>query len=144
MPHASVNADLVLRRLIIADVVFSVMLLAVGVFGDPVLVEPWRAYERAQREADLSARDWVLLPFDVLLLVLAVFAWTSLWRRHRSGRLLYTMVVAISTVLLAFEQPLVSSGATQLLGTAAALVGGAILALLYFSDLRSRYAPQGA
>ena len=120
------------------------MLFAVGAFGDPALAEPWRGYERAQREADLSVRDWLLVPFDLLLLVLAVLAWISLWRRHRSGRLLYTMVLAASTLLLALEQPVVSSGATQLLGTIGAVVEGAILGLLYFSDIRRRYAPQVA
>lgn len=137
-----VNDDPVLKRLIIADIGFSSISFALGWFGDPFLAEPWRGYEQAQREAALSLHDWLLLPFDVFLLGLAPFAWLALWRGHRLGRLLYTVLVTVSTALLAFEQPIATSGPGLLLVSAGTMVIGAILGLLYFSDLRFRYAPK--
>ena len=128
-----------LRTCILAEVAFTVVLLAIGIFGEPFLPDRLRAYVEEQTEAPLTRRDWILLPLDLLILPLIVVAWLGLWRAWRGSRRLYTFLWAFSLPLLLFHPPDVASGVSRVVETAAGLVGGFILGLLYFSELRRRY-----
>jgi len=136
-----VKSDTVLRRLIATDIACSGAAFSIGFFGDPFLTGVLRAYQDAQLDADMSQRDWLLLPLDVALLALSVAAWVALWRGAKRGRFLYTILVFASIGLLPFDEPMASSGLTMLLLSAGTLVQGVILGTLYFSDLRHRGEP---
>lgn len=128
-----------LRACILLEIALAIALMSIGVFGEPFLPEPLRAYVEAQSATALTPRELILLPLDLLILALAVATWVGLWRGWRRSRLLYTCVTAFTLPLLLFHPADVASGVSRALETTAAIVAGITLGLLYFSELRHRY-----
>ena len=133
------NSELILRKLIIGEVALSLVLLSIGLFGEPFLPASLHAYLQTQSDAPMTLRDWILLPVDLLVLVLLVVAWVGLWRGWRSSRRLYTLLWVLTIPLLLVHGPDIASGVSRFFETFTTLVGGLIMGLLYFSDLRQRY-----
>ncbi|HEX8373293.1 MAG TPA: hypothetical protein VF585_10965 [Chthoniobacterales bacterium] len=128
-----------LRRLILVEIAVTSVLLGIGFFGEPFLPAPLQSYLDAQASAPLTSLDSLILPMDLLFLVLSVIAWVGLWRGWRRSRGLYTWLWIISLPLILAHGPDVASGVSQCLATTGTLVGGLIMGLLYFSELRHRY-----
>jgi hypothetical protein len=82
---------------------------------------------------------WPLFPWWVLMVVLTVASWIGLISFWRYARALYLTAWAIWLFLIAASGPSVMTSMGAVLTTMEALVGGAILALVYFTELGNRY-----
>lgn len=96
-------------------------------------------YQATLSETEFTAADWALAVLATVGLILGIVTWIALWHGWRSGRRLYTIIWLIFTPSLAFSGPVVSTGIVDCLHTLVSGISGAILALLYFSDLRHLY-----
>jgi hypothetical protein len=116
-----------------------VLTVLTGVAQDPFLPAPLRAYEQERLSSGLGLREWLTGGLAVVVLGLLVAAWIALWRGARRGRALYTAGWVCSILFEPLLGPTVNAGHTSALTAASNVVGGLILGLLYFSDLRFRY-----
>lgn len=128
-----------LRALVLADIALTVALITVGVVGEPLLPAALQAYLDTQSSIPWNTGDWILATVDLSLFGLTVIAWIGLLRGRWWSRRLYTWLRAFSLPLLLFAGPYVDSALGQFLVTLVNLVGGIILGILYFSELRHRY-----
>jgi len=128
-----------LRRLILLEI-FLIPGLVVALFVEERWFPPEvRAFVAARAEQPLTWLEWLLAGISIPLVILLVTSWFMLWHLRPSGRVLYTVVWAISMVVYFFDPVQVSGGLSLLLTEIAALVAGVILGLIYFSDLRIHF-----
>ena len=129
-----------LHTLVLVEIILTVTLVTIGILGEPFLPTALQSYLQTRSDTPWSVRDWILLPIDLCIFALAVVAWVGLFRGWRCARRLYTGLWVASLPLLLFYGPVVASAVSRFLDTLAVLVGGLILGILYFSELRHCYA----
>lgn len=130
---------LILRRLLLLEIALLIFVVILE-FTQPGSLPPLlQQYLWNEQEAPLSITDGLFLGFGVPLVILYVVAWVALWKNWRSGRRLYTFGCVGAILLNLLAGPTIYSAFSSTLDTVAAIVTGAILGMLYFSDLRHRY-----
>jgi hypothetical protein len=134
----------VLRYCILAEIVLVALSIGAVFVENRFLPPLLRQYQESVFSAQLSAGDGLWLAIGVLAVIFSVVAWVALWRRWRSGRRLYTLAWVLFLPMMAFTGPVVHTGPGDCLETLLSVVGGIILGLLYFSDLRHLYDPDPA
>jgi hypothetical protein len=83
--------------------------------------------------------DTVLFALWVAIAATTVLAWIGLLNLLRPARMVYLASWCAYLLYLALTGPTVMTPFGSVLDTAMALVGGAILGLVYFSELRLRF-----
>jgi hypothetical protein len=73
------------------------------------------------------------------MLGLTVLAWVGLWFLWKWGRALFTGAWIFSIVLVGVGGPYVLSGVAEVLSDLTIAINGAILGLIYFSDLKRQF-----
>jgi len=110
-----------LDRLILADVLLAALSVA------------WSAAAAPPRPSGLAFILWILV------CTTTVAAWIGLLRRVRPARALYAASWIGYLVLVGLRGGAAGSSVDAVLDLATGLVGGMILALVYFSELRSQF-----
>ena len=127
--------ETILRILIVAAIVLPI---AGAVFDTvvPGLMPPELvAYSESKLEEPLGVVGIVMAALVAPILISAI----GLWLFKPWARWLYTAVTAAAYLLAVFDSPWVGSSMASLLADLANLCDGAILALIWFSDLRGRF-----
>jgi hypothetical protein len=99
------------------------------------LPEPLAFYLESEDARDWSAFDWTVSGLAFVLLVATVVSLFGLWWLKNWARLLYTASSIVAVPFLPLLGPVVSHGLASAVTDAAAMLGGMVLALIWFSDL---------
>jgi len=129
------NLAKVLRLLILADAVLVVAAI-VSDLATRGMLSP--ELLRALTEVE-EALPLVLVLGGLLVLVLMVVAWIGLWLFWRPARTIYLASWVLGLLLTIFLGPYIETGITHALESLNSGVGGAILALVYFSEIARRF-----
>jgi hypothetical protein len=128
--------------------VVALLLLTVGIVVSDNLTrsqlpEPLRAYLDSQDQADpeMNAQLLVLAFGAMVVAALALISSIGLLFLWRPARLLYTLSLALAYPMVLLMEPTIYTGLTEFLSELASLLSGVILALLYFSPLKTRFDP---
>ena len=99
-----------------------------------------QAYLREQENAPLGAMELATAFSAVILLAAMVVAWIALLRFWRIAPWLYLATTVGGLVLVLATGPSVTTAIETLFDTASSTMGGAILAMAFFSsDLRAKF-----
>ena len=123
--------------LVVADVFLAFAGMGVEAFFGWTLPDTLRDYNR--RSGAFNLRQFGLLSLWGLTATCAIAAWIGLLNRWWFARRLYVIACAATTILTLFAGPAVSTPAGAMLDRLNWLVGGAILGLVYFSDLSRQF-----
>lgn len=124
----------ILGGLILCDLVLGIATIVTEKISVPFLPEPLRAYAAAS-----GPGDRVLFALWVAIVVSTVLAWIGLLNLLRSARAVYLGSWCAYLLYVVLTGPTVMSPLGSVLDAAMAMVGGAILGLVYFSELRLRF-----
>ena len=131
--------ETVLRVLILAVILFPILGAMTDMLAPGLLPPELAAYSESQLESPMRALEWVYLGLAVPLLVSAV----GLWLLKPWSRWLYTAVTVGAFLLAPFDPPWIGSSVSGMLSDLATTCDGAVLALIWFSDLRRRFEAGG-
>jgi ABC-type iron transport system FetAB permease component len=92
---------------------------------------------RQTATAKFYAQQWISLAIALVLFILLIIAWISIWRLSRNARLFYTLYWAICFPYTIISGPVVISGATMAFALAGYLTAGMILGILYFAKVNT-------
>ncbi len=132
------KTERILDVLILSDFVVAVSAIATDFALEPFLPAPLRAYLAAERAAASTMADIALMAVWGAVMVGTVLAWVGLVNRWKAARPLYLGSWVGYLVFIVLTGPAVSSGVGHALEMLMALVGGTIVGVTYFSDLRTR------
>jgi len=125
-----------LRGLIAATVVLTVASVVADMFWKQSLPEPVRDLLDAEDERSMTSLDVVLLNAVLILLLACAVSLAGLWKLWRPARWLYTLVLLIGPLFyFAFDSFAWFTPAGAFFNDFLMLLGGAILALIWCSDL---------
>jgi hypothetical protein len=130
-----------LRTLVVAEIILTISGVALELATEGWLPDALQAYQREVDGAELTPREWVLLPIVLALLGLTIAAWTTIWVGWRHARWLYTITTSVGLLLTAAWGPYVRTGIAEGVQIAAYMVAGMILGILHFGMVQdSRFA----
>jgi hypothetical protein len=128
-----------LRSLIVAEIAVGILYIIVSFFSEASLPAELRAYEEAQSEASLTRGDFVQLAVAIPLVIAALLARIGLFFFWRFARPLFLITLIADVLLTPLFGVSIETGWGQMLDQAAVVVSGVVLALIYFSPLRTLY-----
>jgi hypothetical protein len=135
------NLQKTLRRLILCEIILSVVIVTTGFLEERFLPAELRSYLNIVAAQDLSIKDWLVIVLGVPHIILPIVSWLALWQGWRSGRLPHTITWISLVPLFGLCAPLILGPVVASLEPLASLASGLILGLLYFSELRFTYKP---
>ena len=127
------------RVLVAAQIGLVVLAIAASVRLEKALPEALQAYLRAQQDAPFASKDALLIAAGIPLLAAMVVAWIALLRFWRIGPWFYLATTIAGVVLTVAAGPTVATAIETTLDTASSVVGGAIIAMAFFSDVAARF-----
>ena len=134
--------SLILKRLILLEITLLIVGIGLEYTRLGSLPPLLQQYQHNEAQAPFSLTDGLLIGFGIPSLILWIVAWVALWKNWSSGRGLYTFACAVLIPLNLLIGPTVYSAFSATLNIVTSMVTGAILGILYFSDLRHRYERQ--
>ena len=132
------NLRIVLRMLIATEIVLAIALIAFELSFEHRLPSELRAYLN-ERSEQWTTNDLGFLWAGAPLFLGLVIGWIGLWRLWRPARLIYTLFWLAFLPLGLLSGPSVTSGLGSALGELSTLSAGAILGIIYCSDLRHAF-----
>ena len=127
------------RALIALEVALTVASLFGSVALRGTLPTPLQAYLRADDDAPARATAIAAAVGTALAMAAMVTAWVGLWRFWRiAPTLLLASWIGVGAVTL-LSGPTVQTAAETVVYTAWAVVGGVLLSMSFFSDLRGKF-----
>jgi hypothetical protein len=125
----------ILRLLISIDA----LLTSLGILAEPLFFEEIpptlrTAFAEAYPDENVAA---AFLMLALLIMVLA--GYFGMWRFRHWGRLAYTTACAVDIAFLALYKPMILSGPLLAVTVATGLSGGALLAMVWLSDLKREF-----
>jgi hypothetical protein len=125
-----------LRVLIAIDATFT----AIGVMTEPAWEQEIpAALMQAYREAFPIESAAGIAPIVLMLLIITLAGYIGMWKLKQWGRFAYTTACIVDVCCLAFYQPLLITGPAFALSLLTAFNGGALLAMVWLSDLRNQF-----
>jgi hypothetical protein len=128
-----------LRTLIVTEICLGVLSIVVSLLTESSLPESLRTYVEAEAEADITARHIAMLATAIPLIILLLVSSIGLFFFWGPARILYLITIVGGLLLTPFFGPYVDAGWGAAFEDAAIIVSGVILALIYFSPLRTMY-----
>lgn len=129
----------VLSLLILNEVALVILGVASDFALSPLLPSWLRAHVAAEGVAGFRLNDTLLTALWVIVVVSTVLAWIGLLNLLRAARPLYLASWLGYLILLLLSGPVVSTAASYVVQMMMALVGGAIVGMIYFSELRTKF-----
>lgn len=131
-----------LRLLVAVELGLMVASTVLELLLEPYLPEPLRTYVGQIGDEAITALDLVLGLVAFGTFAFMVVASVAVWRMSRGARELFALSRGLAVVVTALLGPYVHAGPAVALETAAPLVAGIILGILYFGqrpeELRAR------
>lgn len=134
MTHATI-----LRALIVVELASALLGIYADVALQSSLPAPLQAYLTAQSQGPLTIGGALTLAILVPMFAALVVAWVGLWFLKRWARTLYTALIVVFLVVTLFLGPVVASALAAMLYTVSSIAAGAILGLVWLSELRGRF-----
>jgi hypothetical protein len=128
-----------LRILIVVGIGLVILGVAVSLLTASLLPESLRAFWKAEIQGEMTARDLGMLRVTFPAIILWLGSSIGLFFFWRPSRILYLISIVLSLLLTPFSGPYVDAGWGTAFEDAAMIVSGVILALVYFSPLKSLY-----
>ena len=128
--------DRALLILVLADIVLVILTVVTEVALNSTLPAPLRPYGGLGHP---TLADLVRLPLWITIVVGTFVGWIGLLNYWWPSRGIYAGAWAAWLLLVAVSGPSVMTAAGAAVETLEHLVGGAIIALVYFSDLSKRF-----
>lgn len=128
--------DRLLLILVVADFVLVMLTIGAEFALSSTLPQPLRAYSSA---GEWRPRDFVLFPLLLGIAVTTLVAWIGLINYWWPARILYVGTWMGWLLLTTLSGPSVTPAVGAALETLDSLVGGAIISLVFFSDLSKRF-----
>ena len=129
--------DRALLILVIADFALVILTLVTEVAFNPSLPVPLRDY--GGLGARLTIGDILRFPLWITIVMATLVSWIGLLNYWWPSRMIYTVAWIAWLALVALSGPSVMTAAGAAIETLEHLVGGAIIGLVYFSDLSKRF-----
>ena len=126
--------DRVLFVLVVADFVLVLLVVGAEWVLNSTLPQPLRDYTGGWSFADI-----LRFPLWVGIAIVTLVSWIGLLNYWWPARILYVVAWAAWLLLVAASGPTVMTAAGAAIETLEHLVGGAIIGLVYFSDLNKRF-----
>lgn len=123
-----------IRILVVTEVILLACGFIAAISTERFLPDILQTYIRQTAAAKYTALQLISLPISLVLLLLMVIAWISVWRFSRHARLLYTLYCAVLLPYTVISGPYVCSGAAMAFSVADTLIAGMILGILYFGN----------
>jgi len=136
LKEAAMRNDRVLFFLVVADFILVMLTFAGSFLLDSTLPQPLRDFT-SFRQSNLPHIVW--FPLWVGIAVATLASWIGLLNYWWVGRILYVGTWTAWILLVAASGPSVTTAAGATIETLEHLVGGAIIGLVYFSDLAKRF-----
>jgi hypothetical protein len=130
-----VRLETLLRVLIVAVILLPILGATIDTLVPGLLPPELAAYSESRLEAPMTALEYLFLALAGPLLVSAV----GLWLFKPWARWLYTAVTAAAFLLAPFDPPWIGSSVASTFNDLATFCDGAVLALIWFSELRRRF-----
>jgi len=134
-----VNHLRLFRILIVTQMALTLLSVLASFRLERTLPVALQAYLKAREDAPLVAREIVIAAGATVLLALLVVAWIALLRFWRIGPWLYLASSIGGFLLVLASGPTVAPAIETAFDTAGSIVGGVILAMSFFSDLRGKF-----
>lgn len=128
-----------LRTFVILEIVLTVIGIIVCETIADSLPQPLQDYLAQDAAAELASDDWLAALLGIPFLLLWLAASIGLLCLWRPARLLYTVAALGGCALSLFLGPTVFSAAEQFLSDLASMIPGVIIALLYWSPLKTTF-----
>ena len=136
------------RIAVVLPVVLTVLAVVASFVGESALPPPLQDHLRQQRDAELTAADWVLIALALPFLASYVASFVGLLKFRPHSRSLNIVVSAVGLIVLPLAGPTVEPGIATALLHASSMLYGAVLASAYhrpvavwFHDRRPTAAP---
>lgn len=133
------NKHRLLLILVVADVLLAFASVGAEAFFGWTLPPALAEYTRHRVSGLPTAGDVIPLFLLAATVCLAFVAWIGLLFYWRLARRLYLVSCATGALLILFSGPSVKTSVGAMFTVLNALVGGAIIGLVYFSDLAHRF-----
>jgi hypothetical protein len=131
--------DRALPILIYCDIALTFLAIVVDRVWREFLPAPLRDFLKGERALPWRTGDWIVAVSWAAVIAATVLAWIGLLNLWRPARAIYFWSWLAALLLLPLESAWILSPAGYLLDTAASLVGGTLLGVLYFSDAREHF-----
>ena len=128
-----------LTVLVLADVVTAFSTIGSEMFFGWTLPRQLQEYTGPQNMAIFSGRALILLPLWAITVGSTLVAWVGLLNHWWFARRLYLAAWIAWSVLVLCSGPSVATSLGSMFSTVEAVIGGAILGLVYFSDLSREF-----
>jgi len=130
----------ILRLLIAAEIVFGLLEVAADLTTVTFLPVEFQQYIENEVEVDLSIMGGLGLGAAMLLLVGVFVSWIGLWRLWRPARTIYTVCWIASVPIYLILDPVAwNTPLGAMFSELSILAAGAIISLLYFSDVAEHF-----
>ncbi|HMF39051.1 MAG TPA: hypothetical protein VKQ32_00085 [Polyangia bacterium] len=127
------------RILIVSQMALMALSIAASVRLQRTLPAPLLAYVQARTHTPLAGSQTVTVVGDLLLAPLLIVAWIALLRFWQIGPWLYLASLVVAFLVVLGAGPTVETAIETALDTAWSTIGGVILAMSFFSDLRGKF-----
>jgi len=134
-----VNQLRLFRILIGAQIAVTALSIAASVRLERTLPPPLLAFVEARSNRSFDRGDLIAIIGTLLLAPLLVVAWIGLLRFWRIGPWLFFASCVVAFVVELGGGPTVETAIETALGTAWKTIGGVILSMSLFSDLRGKF-----
>ena len=128
-----------LMVLVIADVVLAFSVIGAELFFNWTLPGDLRAYTDSWWKARSNPLDLAVFAFWAMGVALTLASWVALLNMWWFARRLYVVAWSVWMMLVLFSGPSVLNPVGAMFNTLETLVAGAILGLVYFSDLSRHF-----
>jgi len=128
------DAEKVLKNLIIANIVIIGIIIAMGLAGYTTL-------PAALEEYFLALVDEYFFGYILVLPLLAAYttAYVLMYKLKPFGRTLFLWISIISVFIYFFMGPQITDELTSILSDVSLLLDGVILGIIYFSPLKDKF-----
>jgi len=133
------NKERMLTLLVLADVFLAFAVIGSDLVLGWTLPDPLQRYIYPQALSFSGGPAFLLLMLWSMTVSCTVVAWVGLLNLWRFARRLYLVGWAMWVLLLLLSGPSVMTSLGAMLSTVEAVVGGAIVGLVYFSDLSRHF-----
>jgi hypothetical protein len=127
--------------LILSEFLLEILATISNFSLEPFLPASLRDYLVADKAATSQLYYTILWALWITVVVTTVLAWIGLLNLARPARTLYLASWAGYFVLLLLRGPVATASVSFVLEMMTAIVGGAILAMIYFSELAAKFRP---
>ena len=128
-----------LRTLVITEIALTAGGVLSEFLLERYLPQQLQAYLKTESETPIGAREQLFLILGIPFGLAIILAWIGLLLFRKNAHKLYLVTCIGSIVLFLFAGPTVQTALGTALDAAVSLLGGLVLGLLYFTDLRNRY-----